>query len=169
MPVRVHYIDFGFKSARDFWEQVMVPAYERFQAEPSPGNAIDASVHEWQVHEWIWHERHRGQDTKDNRTVYKQFKSDLFADCPELAWIRDVGEAGKHSGLGRSPPPDVLRVTTRTRFFGPLNTIPLNTMPLNTLRSETTPLVITLTDGSEHGFCGVLSRVNEYWRKKHFR
>jgi hypothetical protein len=149
MPVL--YIDFGFGSAREF------------------ANAIGASVHAWHVHEWIWHDQHPGENTKGNPN-YKKFQKDLInnKNYPELAWIRDVADAGKHRGLGRVTV-DVQQVASKTRFVGPLNTAPLNTMPLNHMYSVQTPLVITLTDGNVHGFAEALSRVIDYWRAHHFQ
>jgi hypothetical protein len=165
MPSPVLYVDFGFTSAREFWGEVVLPAYEQFNAKPNRANAITASVHTWQVHDWIWHELHPGQDTYGHEP-YKQFQNALFSDCRELAWIRDVAEASKHRGLSRKI--DVRRMKRETRFIGPFNTAPLNTVPLNAVYSVSTPLVITMADGSVHGFSKVLSRVIDYWRAKHF-
>src|SRR5208337_846366 len=47
---------------REFWAELVVPAYERFKAEPNRASAIDVSVHAWHVHEWIWHDQNPGQD-----------------------------------------------------------------------------------------------------------
>jgi hypothetical protein len=84
----------------------------------------------------------------NNRGKTVRYVNFGFSDCPELAWIRDVADAGKHCGLGR-PTLEVREV--------------VNTWPLNT-----TPLTITLDDGRTHDFADVLSRVIEYWRTKHF-
>src|ERR1700720_33066 len=42
----VRYVNFGFSSAaaKEYWAEVLLPAYERFNAEPSRGNAIMASL-----------------------------------------------------------------------------------------------------------------------------
>ena len=145
----VRYVNFGFSSAaaKEYWAEVLLPAYERFNAEPSRGNAIMASLPAWHIHEWIWHQQHPGADTRNSKD-YTQFHDALLNDCPELAWIRDVADAGKHCGLGR-PTLEVCEA--------------VNTWPLNT-----TPLTITLDDGRTHDFADVLSRVIEYWRTKHF-
>ena len=145
----VRYVNFGFSSAaaKEYWAEVLLPAYERFNAEPSRGNAIMASLPAWHIHEWIWHQQHPGAETRNSKD-YTQFHDALLDDCPELAWIRDVADAGKHCGLGRP--------TLEVREA-------VNTWPLNT-----TPLTITLDDGRTHDFADVLSRVIEYWRTKHF-
>jgi hypothetical protein len=93
----VRYVNFGFRSAEDYWLEVLLPAYERFNAEPSRGNGIMVSFPAWHIQEWIWHEQHPGADIRNSKD-YTQFNDKLFNDCPELAWIRDVADAGKHCG-----------------------------------------------------------------------
>lgn len=166
-PMPVLYIDFKFTSAKEFWAELVVPAYERFKAEPIRANAIDVSVHAWHVHEWIWHDHHPGEDTQNN-SDYKTFQDDRVKNCPELEWIRDVADAGKHRGLGRKSV-NVQQVASKTRFVGAFNTATYNTLPYNGTYSVQTPLVITLTDGSVHGFAEVLSRVIDYWRVQYFQ
>lgn len=161
----VQYIDFGIISARQFWNGNVLPAFERFQAQPGPESAIDASVSAWHVHEWLWHEQHPGTDTRQNAS-YRMFQNNLFSACPELAWVRDVADAGKHRGLGR--PTQVRRVTSNTLVHGgPVGWAPVGMSPIGFV-SVSTRLIITLTDGSEIEFGPVLSRVIEYWRCNHF-
>jgi hypothetical protein len=144
----VQYVDFGFTSAREYWAEVVLPAYECFKSDPCRGKAIIASFPAWHIQDWIWHERHPGEDTRNSNKDYTQFQENLFNDCLELTWIRDVADAGKHRGLGRS----TLEVREVRRTF------PLNTTPLN----------IKLYNGTEHDFADVLSRVIEYWGTKYF-
>jgi hypothetical protein len=143
----VQYVDFGFTSAREYWDEVALPAYEFFRANPGRGNAIIASFPAWHIHDWIWHEKHPGEDTSHNKD-YIRFKDKLLDDCPELSWICDVANAGKHRGLGRSTP-KVREVKSN--------------WPLNT-----TPLTIVLNDGTEDDFGDVLCRIIEYWRTEYF-
>jgi hypothetical protein len=146
----VRYVDLGFGSAREFWAEVVLPTYERFKADPTRANVLQASVFAWQLQDWIWHEQYPGQDTHDSKVknLHDQFLAKLLNDCPELAWIRDVADAGKHRGLGR-PSVKVREV--------------INTWPLNA-----TPSIIKLEDGTEYEVADVLSRVIEYWRTEHF-
>jgi len=143
----VQYVDFGFTSAQEFWAEVVLPAYECFKAEPTRGKAIMACFPAWHIQDWIWHQQHPGEDTRNNND-YQLFQQHLFANCPELHWIRDVADAGKHRGLGRQAV-EVREVK--------------GTWPLNA-----TPLTIKLTDQTEHDFADVLSRVIEYWQKNYF-
>jgi hypothetical protein len=145
----VQYVDFGFTSAREFWDEVVLPAYECFKAEPSRGKAIIASFPAWHIQDWIWHDQHPGEDTHNSKD-YRPFQEKLFLDCPELQWIRDVADAGKHRGLGRQKPKVEVREVK-------------GTWPHNA-----TPLTITLDDGTQHDFADVLEHVIEFWRVKYF-
>jgi hypothetical protein len=152
----VRYVDFGFRSAEEFWAEVVMSSYERFKAEPTRANALTASGHAWHVHEWIWHDQHPGEDTRHSAD-YKEFQNKLFSECPELAWIRDVADASKHRGLGR--PAEVRRVTSGTRFA---------VGALGSAAYGEGLLIITLTDDSTRDFAEVLSLVINYWRAKYF-
>lgn len=145
----VQYVDFGFSSAREFWDEVVLPAYECFKAEPSRGRAIIASFPAWHIQDWIWHDQHPGEDTRNSKD-YQPFQEQLFLDCPDLQWIRDVADAGKHRGLGRQKPKVEVR---EVKGMWPRNT---------------TPLTMTLDDGTQHDFADVLERVIEFWRAKYF-
>jgi hypothetical protein len=160
MALKIIAIDFGYTSARQFWSEVALPAYERFKAEPNRQNGIHASVPAWHVQEWIWCERHPGTETRNNPD-FSKFRAQLICDCPELEWIRNVAEAAKHRNLG-NPPPKVQRVASQTyiirrQFQG------------RTLRKVwATPLTITLDDNSTKNFADVLSRVIDYWQVEYF-
>lgn len=158
----VQYVDFGITSARQFWDENVVPVSERFKAQPNRANAIDASVSAWHVHEWIWHEHHPGTDTRQN-IDYRNFQADLFNACPQIAWIRDVADAGKHRGLGR--PAKVKRVASDMVLIGgPITSAPIGTTPISGSISIPTPLTVTFTDGSKLTFRTVLSCVLDYWQ-----
>jgi hypothetical protein len=53
LPIRsgkaVRYVDFGFTAAKEFWAEVVLPAYECFKAEPSRGKAIIAALAAWHI------------------------------------------------------------------------------------------------------------------------
>ena len=103
----VLYVDFGFTSAKEFWREVGLPAYDRFKANPNRQTAIEASLHAWHVHEWVWHDANRDMDTKG--PAYDAFRDALIAKRPELAWVRDIADAGKHRGLSRQKPLPVVK------------------------------------------------------------
>jgi hypothetical protein len=118
-----------------------------FKAEPTRGKAIMACFPAWHIQDWIWHQQHPGEDTRNN-SDYQLFQQQLFADCPELQWIRDVADAGKHRGLGRQSV-EVREVKSA--------------WPLNA-----TPLTMTLGDGTQHAFADVLDYVIQFWQAEIF-
>jgi hypothetical protein len=141
----VLYVDFGFTSAREYWTEVAEPAYERFDKDESRGNAITAFIVLSPLIDWLWHERHPGVDT-DNNKDYLSFRQKLIGNCRELAWLGQVANAGKHRGLGRFNNVQVREVA----------------------KTNTQPLTIGLDDGTRHEIADVLLRVVEYFRKEHF-
>jgi hypothetical protein len=158
--VSVRYIDFGFTCARDFWQELVLPSYAQFEADPNRASAITASILAWQMHEWIRHEQ---------RPVIRKdiFQKTLIAGCSELALIRDVADAGKHRGINRAA--DVQKVGPKRRIVGPYGTVTFGMgPPFGEVRVDTTPLLITLADGKNLGFSAVLSCVIAYWRANYF-
>ncbi|MGP0008038.1 MAG: hypothetical protein ACLPIG_04920 [Methylocella sp.] len=163
----VLYIDFGYVSAKQFWAEVALSAYEQFKSNPNRQNAMQAAVPAWHVLDWIWHERHRGKNTQGNDD-FENFRRETIRQCPELALVRDVADASKHCGLGRlkGTPKEIQRVKRKARGSGPLNTYAFNTKALNS-SDFTVTLTIFLNDGTERQFDDVLKIVIDYW-EKHF-
>jgi hypothetical protein len=157
----VLYVDFGYVSAREFWQEVGLPAINRFLLEGNRGNAIEASSQAWHIHEWVWHESHPGEDTRYN-TDYRTFQNDLIVRCPELAWVRDIADAGKHRGLGR---PAALRRVDKTSsiLLGRDGSMLLGRDGEVLLsRPE---LTIEMSDGSIHAVAVALRAVAAFWDK----
>jgi hypothetical protein len=71
-----------------------------------------------------------------------------FSATAQSLWLRDVADAGKHRGLGRS--------NIQAREVA------------TTWPSNTQPLKIVLDNGSEHNITDVLLRIVEYFHKTHF-
>lgn len=160
----VRYIDFGYTSAREYWDEIGVPAHQRFLAAQNRQEAIGASFPAWHVHERVWHESNPGSETQGNISYYA-FRDRLTKECPELAWVRDIADAGKHRGLGR--PGHVRRVSMGessllTRRDG--SYVTLRDGSRLTLRAG---LEIELTDGASHLVATVLNIVAAFWQK-HF-
>jgi len=113
----------------------------------------------------LWHEENPGEDTRGNPD-FENFQKKIINDCPELTWIRDVAEAGKHRGLGRKDV-KVRKVKRDIQIFGPLNAL-FNTEPFGA-RVVSGPLTIVLDDGTTREFSNILSSVINYWKDNHFR
>ena len=99
--VGVSYIDFGLNSVDDYWGEVVMPGVKDFRASPSPRTVFNAALGVWQLHDWVWHERNPGQNSRG--AAFNRYREDLLTACPQLGWLRDVADAGKHRGLGRLP------------------------------------------------------------------
>jgi hypothetical protein len=160
----VLYVDFGFASARQYWDEVVLPARDRFTAAPNRTHAIEAAVAAWHLHEWLWHERNPGEDTQGNKK-YRAFRDTLLSDCPELTWVRDVADAGKHRGLGRQA--EVRRMMDSAAAGG-FGAFAFGVSPFGGTEPVPIPLTIALNDGSYHQLKDVLTKVIEYWRTSWF-
>ncbi len=160
----VRYIDFGYLSAREEWEEVGLPAYEMFRVAPSRATAMNAAVHAWHAQDWIWHENNPGIDTHGN-AKFNAFRRQLIEDCPELEWVGDIADAAKHRGLGRPNPPQVQRMNPAVPGRGVLMSggkVVLTGSGAILLGGV--GLTIELTDGSQHAMADVLASVIEFWR-----
>jgi hypothetical protein len=161
----VRYIDFGYTTAEQYWCEVAWPAYERFKTAPNRRHAIEASLPAWHILDWIWHEEHHGQDTSGD--AFNEFRKNILDACPQLGWIRDVAEAGKHRGLGRQRPAiQVQKVSSRRRFSGAISGAPIGALSIS--GNGLGRLMIVLDGDVTHDFSDVLSCVVGYWQENWF-
>jgi len=154
----VRYVDFGFTSAKEFWREVGLPAHDRFTANQNRRTAIEVSFHAWHVHEWVWHDTNRGLDTEG--PAYATFRDDLIARRPELAWVRDVANAGKHRGLS-GPGLVVGSVDTREPAALAFRSTPITYEDQAGVFGG--GLTIELLDGTRYQVASVLATVIEFW------
>lgn len=97
----VKYIDFGLNSLDKYWGKLVVPNVQAFRATPSSVSVFNAALSLWQLHDWVWHDRNPGQNS--GGPTFNVYRNGLLRACPELGWLRDIADAGKHRGLGRLP------------------------------------------------------------------
>jgi hypothetical protein len=97
----VTYIDIKLNSVEEYWSELVVPNVREFRREPSPPSLFNAALAIWHLHDWVWHDRNPGQDSRG--AAFNTYRNDLLTACPELGWLRDIADAGKHRGLGRLP------------------------------------------------------------------
>lgn len=157
----VRYVDLGYTSARQWWEETGLPAHQRFVEQGNRQTAIDACLHAWHVHEWHWHEMNPGSDTHGN-SAYLAYRETIVDACPELEWVRDVADASKHRGLGR--PGNVAGVHDQAQAlitFG--NTlVTFAGRPL----SYGVGVTLELTDGTKPLLSDVLATVVNFWNER---
>lgn len=152
----VRQIDFGFPSARAFWDEVAMPAYQRFKREPNRAHAMAAALPAWHVIDWLLVEQNPKPKIEDFRTT-------LFRRCAELEWIGDIANGAKHRELNRGQ--SVARVGgTGIRSEGQ-ETDALGTRTVTSYD----PLMLTLDDGTQHNFDDVLDTIIAYWRREWFK
>ena len=162
-------IDFGYLTAKEYFTEIVVPSHERFRENQKRNAAIEAALPAWHVHEWVWYEGNPVINTQSNKD-YSMFRDQLINRCEELAWVRDIADAGKHRYLGRSAdvqgmhlrPPTrgglkmagggVLRATDRDGRHGYL------------LATSPGGLEIELADGSTRLVSTALTAVVKFWR-----
>ncbi len=97
----VTYIDIGLNSVSEYWLQTVVPNVKEFRSAPAPRTVINAALSVWHLHDFVWHERYPDQNSRGAK--FDAFRDELLTKCPELGWLRDIADAGKHKGLGRLP------------------------------------------------------------------
>lgn len=142
-PTSVTHVDFGFTSATEFWHEVVLRARSRFLGHESRQHAVEAASAAWHLHEWVWHDKHLGG--RASGADYMAFRDGLLNACPELAWMRDVADAGKHQRLGRpeikNDPGGSGRIAASLRIG---------------------------VEDKNHDFADALNRVIGWWRTHHF-
>lgn len=156
----VRYVDLGYSSAREWWDEVGLPAHRRFVDEGSRQTAVDACMHAWHVHEWHWHEMNPGSDTRGNADFTK-FQHELVTACPELEWVRDFADASKHRGLGR---PGTVTAVHNKRPVSIL--LGLRDASGRSLMSPARPVTLELTDETTVPLSEVLETVVSFWNER---
>lgn len=151
----VIYVDLCLNSVEDFWAQIVVPQVRAFESVASAQTAFPVATSVWHLNEWVWHEDHPGQEASG--VDYQGFRSELYEDCPQLGWLRDITDAGKHRGLNRVP--EVLEA--RPRRVGSSSLLLLGVGGSGKL-----VFTLVLSDGSHEPFDAVLRAAVEHWRKR---
>jgi hypothetical protein len=145
----VTYIDFGLNSVAEYWSQLVVPTVRAFRTAPSAATAFSAAQSVWHLNDWVWHERNPGEDSRS--PAFDAYRRKLLADCPELEWLRDIADAGKHRGLGRLP---------RVHGAEPEE---FNLLLLG-IPASGINYYLVLNDGSKQIMDAVLGAAIEFWR-----
>jgi hypothetical protein len=150
----VTYVDIGLNSIDEYWNELVVPSVGEFNAEPSARSAFRAALSVWHLHDWVWHERN--PDQISGGPQFDAYRKDLIAACPELAWLRDIADAGKHRGLGR--------YSVEVKGAAP-GLMPGHSMTMTGVGGGIRPIfTITLNDESRQDVGATLKKVVDYWR-----
>jgi hypothetical protein len=150
----VTYVDIGLNSIDDYWNELAVPSVREFYANPSARSAFQAANALWHLHDWVWHELNPGQDSSGPEFI--AYRNGLIAACPELAWLRDIADAGKHRGLGRSS------VEVKEAVPG---LMPGHSMTMTGVGGGIRPVfTLTLNNESKQDVGATLKKAVDYWQ-----
>jgi hypothetical protein len=150
----VTYIDINLNSVEQYWNDLVFPSAQTFQTNPSPRTLFHAATSVWHLHDWVWHDRNPGQDS--HGSAFISYRAILLVACPELGWLRDIADAGKHRGLGRLPEVKGAEPQNVGGFASGL----LLGMPTG----EVLKFFLVLNDGSKQAVDEVLRTAIEFWR-----
>lgn len=148
----VTYIDIKLNSVQEYWGELVAPNVKAFRGEPSPRSLFNAAHSVWHLHDWVWHDRNPGQDSRG--AAFDAYRQHLLTACPELGWLRDIADAGKHRGLGRKP--IVAGADPREIHEASLPLL------LNTVARMA--FFLMLNDGTQQDARSVLRAATEFWR-----
>lgn len=149
----VTYIDLGLNSVATYWGGLVVPNAKQFRSEPSSRSLFNVATSVWHLHDWVWHERNTGQDS--HGTAFNSYRANLLLTCPELGWLRDIADAGKHRGLGRLP---------EVKGAEPMIAGGGNMLLLGVGGGRVLKFFLVFNDGSKQPVDEVLRTAIEFWR-----
>lgn len=150
----VTYIDLGLHSVGDYWTEMVIPSVKEFHANPSRLTAFQAAHSLWHLHDWEWHQRNPGQNSSG--PAFDTYRSNLLASCPELGWLRDIADGGKHRGLGR----------TATVLSAADDWMPLGNMTVGGTGGFKGIVTLEMRDGSKQDVGAALVKVVGFWQKE---
>lgn len=154
----VIYIDIGYNSAREFWDEIVLASAGRFETQPTRAHAMACAIYLSYFLDWVFHERHPGQAARGNPD-YVAFRQKHHVACPELSWLADLADVAKHRGLGRRTVVLKQLVGAGVRQEGAA-TDELGQQP----HISESPIELEFVDGTRHRFDDVVDNAIAYWR-----
>jgi hypothetical protein len=155
-------VDIGIGSAYDFFFEIASPNHREFALNQSSRlAALNAAWPLWHMHEWYFWEHHPSA-TEDDRAAY--IKQELLRDCPELGWLRDIAEAGKHRQRLRRKTIKVRAISSREEeFSAALGDAPFGTVPFGSGSGK--EFVVDVA-GKTHPLMRAMGAAWRYWLGK---
>jgi hypothetical protein len=128
--------DIGYKSAQEFWDEIVLASASRLEVQPTRAHAMACSIYISHFLDWVFDEQHP-DDALRNASAYAAFKKQHHAACAELAWLADLAAApGRRGGVS-------LRQRTK---------------------DTASSLELALPDGTHRPFSDVVANAIAYWR-----
>jgi hypothetical protein len=154
-------VDIGIGSSYDFFFEVAWPNYREVGGNPPPISALNAAWPFWHLHEWYFWEHN---PSASNDALRRYVDQVLLRDCPELGWLRDIAEAGKHFKLNRiNPPVRVLAIWTREEYGGEIGGAPIGVVPLG---AGSGPELFVDVGNATHKLQRAMGAAFSYWLGK---
>jgi hypothetical protein len=155
-------VDIGIGFSYDFFFfEVAWPNYREVGRNPSPMSALNAAWPFWHLHEWYFWEHY---PSASNHALRRYVDQVLLQECPELGWLRDIAEAGKHFKLNRANPPVRVRaISTREEFSGAIGCAPIGVVPIGV---GSGPELFVDVAGTTHKLQHAMGAAFGYWLSK---
>lgn len=128
--------DIGYKSAQEFWDEIVLASASRLEAQPTRAHAMACAIYISHFLDWVFDEQHPDDVSRDS-TAYAAFKKRHHAACEELTWLSDLADAPGRRGAGS------LRQSTK---------------------DAASPLEVALPDGTRRPCNDVVANAIAYWR-----
>ena len=120
----------------------------------------------WHIHEWFWYDKNPKTNSKGSKD-YKKFRREIVRECPELEWLQDLTNIGKHRALTRSPS-SYVSIIKQSGLMGRGGTGGYGVNAPMAYGSGQSQLLLYLQDGSAHWLADVCKGAFEYWKNSHF-
>jgi hypothetical protein len=156
--MRYTQVDIGIRTSYDFFFEVAWPNYHNFVTAPSIATAVNASMALWHMRDWRFRER----QPDGSHPELTRYTNCALEKCPELGWLRDIAESGKHLVLHRSSASVKTRAMSAQQHGTGLGMGPISSAPIGSFVTE---LVIDV-GGTTHNLHGVMLPVLTYWLGK---
>jgi hypothetical protein len=152
-------VDIGISTSYDYFFEVAWPNHVEFTRRPSPITALNAAWPYWHLHEWHFWEHNPTAMAPD----LKKFEPQVLRECPELGWLRDIAEAGKHFQLNRQNPPVKVKSISTRHCGGGYGSGALGEGALGETVAE---LLVVDIGGATHDLRAVVGAAFRYWLGK---
>jgi len=150
------YIEVGYSTAQEYWEEIVLASAARFRADPTRAHAMAVAIYVSHFLDWVFHDKHPREDTQGN-PLYVAFKQRHYRACPELTWLVDLVDVAKRRGLGRPAALVKLKSSGGRRKRAPAEGPGAAAPAEDALLLE--------MNGAYHRFEEVMDRAVAYWRK----
>ena len=90
MAQRDDAVDVGYKSAPEFWDEIVLASAGRFETQPTRAHAMAVAIYVSHFLDWVFCEKHR--DERRDDAAYETFKKRHHAACPVLGWLATLAD-----------------------------------------------------------------------------